>query len=96
MSGCSHTSSAGAHLIFCPSAAVTKPWPNTQRGRGSPADQSMQGQMTQWNQMMSLPARARRETGRGSRRRRARSPMMCTEAGQNSLLSPSGWSQPVK
>ena len=35
------------HLIFCPSAAVTKPWPNTQRGRGSPADQSMQGQMTQ-------------------------------------------------
>ena len=41
--------------IFWPSAAVTNPCPNTALGSGNPADQSMHGQMTQWNQMISLP-----------------------------------------
>ena len=43
-------------LIFWPSAAVTKPCPKTALGSGMPADHSMHGQITQWNQMMSLPA----------------------------------------
>mmetsp|Transcript_8839 Transcript_8839/g.30801 ORF Transcript_8839/g.30801 Transcript_8839/m.30801 type:complete len:376 (+) Transcript_8839:333-1460(+) len=41
--------------IFCPSAAMTKPWAKTRSGTATPADMSIEGQITQWNHWMSLP-----------------------------------------
>ena len=43
--------------IFWPSLPCTKPCARTARGRGRPTARRMAGQMTQWNQMMSLPMR---------------------------------------
>ena len=42
-------------LIFSPSPSITKPCATTLLYSGTPADMSMQGQITQWNHVMSLP-----------------------------------------
>src|SRR4051794_23220939 len=41
--------------IFWPPRRVMNPWTKTCFGRGIPADINIDGQMMQWNQVMSLP-----------------------------------------
>ena len=41
--------------IFWPSGPLTNPWAKTVRGSGTPVARRRAGQITQWNQMMSLP-----------------------------------------